>query len=230
MKPRLGILSFSVIADDPRVRKQGDLLADAGWEVVGIGLPGHRSHLPAWRYMTIGEEVAAATRNGATARLLWGRIWRRVARALRTACFAITPSYSEQLYWTMNDKFQRLYELARGEQVDLWLANDWTTLPIVRRLAIEHCVPFGYDTHELAVEEYAERLTWRVIQRPVISAIEATAMREAAFVSCVSEGIARRLAQFYRLAERPLVLRNAPPYQPADFRPTGGHVRVLYHG
>jgi len=257
MKPRVGILSLSVIADDPRVRKQGDLLADSGWEVVGIGLPGHRSHLPVWRYVTI-DEGATATRNNkssdqfqdsssfnapgkAIAALLWmaravavrllrGRMWKRAMVVLRLVRFAIAPGYSERLYWTMNDKFQKLHELARSERVDLWLANDWTTLPIARKLAIEHRVPFAYDTHELAIDEYAQRWTWRFTRRPVIAAIEGAAMREAAFVSCVSEGIARRLAQFYRLAERPLVLRNTPPYRPTDFRPTGERIQVLYHG
>jgi glycosyltransferase involved in cell wall biosynthesis len=257
MKPRVGILSFSVIADDPRVRKQGDLLADAGWEVVGVGLPGHRSHLPTWRYLTTDDRAATAAHNNKTrdqeetpsfnalskaiatmlgmaraaaVRLLQRRMLKRAIGALRLVRFAITPGYSERLYWTMNDKFRSLYDLARGENVDLWLANDWTTLPIARRLAVEHHVPFAYDTHELAVDEYAERLTWRLTRRPVIAAIEGAAMREAAFVSCVSEGIAGRLAQFYRLAERPLVLRNAPPYQSTDFRPTGERIRVLYHG
>jgi glycosyltransferase involved in cell wall biosynthesis len=163
-------------------------------------------------------------------RLLQGRTFKRAVVALRLARFAITPGYSERLYWTMNDKFLTLYELARGEQVDLWLANDWTTLPIARRLAIEHRVPFVYDTHELAVDEYAERLTWRLTRRPVIAAIEGAAMKEAAFVSCVSEGIALRLAEFYRLAECPLVLQNSPLYQSTRFRPTGEHIRVLYHG
>ncbi|MCK7498408.1 MAG: hypothetical protein MZW92_53085 [Comamonadaceae bacterium] len=34
------LISFSVIADDPRVRRQGDALHDAGWKVTAVGLAG----------------------------------------------------------------------------------------------------------------------------------------------------------------------------------------------
>jgi glycosyltransferase involved in cell wall biosynthesis len=64
----------------------------------------------------------------------------------------------------------------------------------------------------------------------VIAAIEGMAAREAAFVTCVSDGIAERLAQFYRLDERPVVVRNTPCFEPVPFRPTGDNIRVLYHG
>jgi glycosyltransferase involved in cell wall biosynthesis len=294
MKRRIGIISLSVIPDDPRVRKQGDLLANAGWDVVGIGLSGHRSYLPPWRCIAI-EENSAITADAeadheplaseaeadyrlraaalltalkdaiygqtvprlaiclkvvqeallltikdpaaalwiarvAVARLSWSGAWLRAARLLRVASGTMTPTSADQLYWTLNNKFRQLYSAARNERVDLWLANDWTSMPIARKLAIEQGVPFAYDTHELAVDEYAERWAWRLLRRPVIAAIEGMAMNEAAFVSCVSEGISRRLREFYRLPNPPLVICNTPSYQSIQFRPTGAQIRVLYHG
>jgi glycosyltransferase involved in cell wall biosynthesis len=142
----------------------------------------------------------------------------------------MAPASADQVYWTLDSRFQLLYSAARNERVELWLANDWTSLPIVRKLAAEQGVPFAYDTHELAVDEYAERWAWRLLRRPVIAAIEGTAMREATSVSCVSDGIARRLVEFYGLSRPPLVIRNTPSYQPIEFRPTGEQIRVLYHG
>jgi glycosyltransferase involved in cell wall biosynthesis len=283
MKRRIGIISLSVIPDDPRVRKQGDLLANAGWEVVGIGLPGHRSYLPAWRCVAVDENSAVAADAEADYRLraaalltalrdalygktaprlaaclkvaeqavlltikdpvaaLWiarvaaarlsrSRAWLRAARLLRAASGTMTPASADHLYWTLNNRFQQLYWAARNERVDLWLANDWTSLPIARKLAVEQSVPFAYDTHELAVDEYAERWAWRLLRRPVIAAIEGMAMKEAAFVSCVSEGISRRLREFYKLPKPPLVICNTPSYQSIQFRPTGAQIRVLYHG
>jgi glycosyltransferase involved in cell wall biosynthesis len=275
MKRRIGIISLSIIPDDPRVRKQGDLLANAGWEVVAIGLPGHRSYLPAWRCVAVDEDLAiaadpdyrlrasalllalrdamngqAASRLGACrkvaahaalltikdpaaalwiARLAAARLFRSLAWLL-AATGTMTPAAAEHMYWTVNVRFRQLYSTARRERVDLWLANDWTSVPIVRRLAVEQGVPFGYDTHELAVDEYAERWGWRLLRRPFIAAIERTALREAAFVSCVSEGIARRLMEFYQLSRAPLVICNTPSYQSIQFRPTGEQIRVLYHG
>lgn len=46
------LLSLSPIADDPRVRSMGDALSAAGWDVVGIGLPGGRATPPAWPVLT----------------------------------------------------------------------------------------------------------------------------------------------------------------------------------
>jgi hypothetical protein len=58
MKRRIGIISLPIVPDDPRVRKQGDLLANAGWGAVAIGLSGHRSYLPDWRCVAVDENLA----------------------------------------------------------------------------------------------------------------------------------------------------------------------------
>ena len=283
-KPRIGLVSFSIIPDDPRVRKQGDLLAKRGWDVVGIGLPGHLSPLPQWRCLVVRDDLAPATladggdlrirasrlltalREALNAQarphpsLLWkvlkeaallvGRdpaaalwvagpiprrllnmiAWLQAGRALRAAGDTVTPEREFRICLRLNRSFQGLYEAARGERVDLWLANDWPTLPIVRKLAAETGVPYAYDTHELAIDEYAERWVWRHVQQPVIAAIERIGIKGAAFVTCVSGGIAERLAEFHGLARRPQVVRNIPPYEPSVFRPTGERISVLYHG
>lgn len=140
------------------------------------------------------------------------------------------PRYANTAYWTLNDRFERLYQLASREQADLWLANDWTALPIVRRLAAEQQVPYAYDTHELAVDEYAQRLLWRLTQRPVIAAIEREGIAGAAVTSCVSQGIANRLYELYRLPQKPLLIRNMPRYEAHPHRPCGETIEVLYHG
>jgi glycosyltransferase involved in cell wall biosynthesis len=69
------ILSLSAIADDPRVRRQGDAFHAAGWRVVGVGLPEARSKSVDWEILdgraapndAPGNAVASAT--AATARL-----------------------------------------------------------------------------------------------------------------------------------------------------------------
>lgn len=283
-KPRIGIISVSAIADDPRVRRQGDLFADAGWEVVAVGLPGANSPAPRWCCLSIAEDppppipansvtdrqlsadlrkaayklvgleerswlhsgfnlaveaVSLSIRHPAVAVRLarsifrsWWRavVVRRANQTVRLVRTATDRAYVETLYWGLNDKFQRLYDLARHESVDMWLANDWTSLPIANRLAREQRVPFAYDTHELAVYEYAQRWSWRLTQRPVIAAIEGGNIKSASFVSCVSAGIGEHLSRFYRLPQSPLVIRNISRYEPIEFRPTGDSISVLYHG
>jgi glycosyltransferase involved in cell wall biosynthesis len=87
-----------------------------------------------------------------------------------------------------------------------------------------------YDTHEFAVEEYAESRKWRLFRRPFVRAIERKFIGQAAVVSTVSPGIARRLDTLYRLQGATLVIRNTPPYEEVPFRETRDHIRVLYHG
>jgi hypothetical protein len=130
----------------------------------------------------------------------------------------------------MNSQFKALHSRAAQHKADIWLANDWTALPIARRLAREQGAALVYDTHELASDEYAERLRWRILHRPVVVGLEREFLREAALVTCVSDGIADRLQQLYGLSERPLVVRNTPGYQEMSFSPTGERIAVLYHG
>jgi glycosyltransferase involved in cell wall biosynthesis len=113
---------------------------------------------------------------------------------------------------------------------DIWLANDWTTLPIAARLAAEKGGHYGYDTHEFAAEEYAERWKWRLLHRPLVCTIERQFIRHAAVVSAVSSGIAQRLDHIYCLKRPTVAIRNTPHYQKTEFRPTGARIRVLYHG
>ncbi|MDP3407500.1 glycosyltransferase [Bosea sp. (in: a-proteobacteria)] len=157
-------------------------------------------------------------------------ILHRARRVKDLVLVHIDPAHAETTYWTLNDRFERLYRIAREHRPDIWLANDWTALPIVRRLAAEQGVPYAYDTHELAVDEYAERLVWRLTQRPVIAAIERAGITGSAVTSCVSQGIADRLHQLYGLREKPLLIRNMPQYEAHPYRPTGERIEVLYHG
>lgn len=266
--PTIGIVALSAIADDPRVRRQGDAFFRAGWNVIGIGLPGARSAAPEWLAADDSHEDAAApgqdvagsavaeTRSGAAARgsgaglgrlktvaraagltpaLRWGfrragQVHRLTNYVLRMQAPRLSPRFAERAYWPLNSRFQALYASAARHDADIWLANDWTALPIGRRLARAQGAGLVYDTHELASDEYADRLRWRVLHRPVVVGLERECLKDAALVTCVSDGIADRLRELYGLAERPTVIRNTPAYQELPLRPTGERIEVLYHG
>ena len=51
-KRKCYLLAWSPIADDPRVRRMGDALADNGWDVAALGLPGALAAPPSWPVMT----------------------------------------------------------------------------------------------------------------------------------------------------------------------------------
>ncbi len=118
-------------------------------------------------------------------------------------------------YWRLSSDVCDLYHMAEHIDADVWLANDWMTLPIAQRLAEENGGIYGYDSHELATEEFAHRLRWRLLKQPL---------------AAVSEEIAGRLRSLYSLPSAPVVIRNTPFFENIPFRPTTAPVRVIYQG
>jgi glycosyltransferase involved in cell wall biosynthesis len=261
---RIGLISVSAIADDPRVRRQGDLFWERGWDVVAVGLSGARSQPPEWLCLDVpatDAETASAAAPGpggeagpvspkppeepaaqpGAALRLWRLLPAPLRRAMRSparsalrladiASVYLRETRATASYWRLNDRYALIYRLARDQKADIWLANDWSALPIVQKLAAEQGVPYAYDTHELAIDEYAQRWRWRVMHRPVIAAVERMGIAGAVATSCVSQGIADRLQQVYGLPQKPLLIRNMPRYQVHPHRPTGETIEVLYHG
>ncbi len=223
---------MSAIADDPRVRRQGDLFHARGWDVVAVGLQGARSTAPDWHCSAIDVPTSHPGAGTESAPPLPVRRLLRLARRSfdLVKVMMVDRRHAHAAYWTIDDRSRRLYAAARAHHPDIWLANDWTALPIARRLAAEQGVPYAYDTHELAVDEYAQHWRWRLTQRPVIAAIERDGIAGAAVTSCVSQGIADRLHTLYTLPKKPLLIRNMPRYEAHPFRPCGGRIAVLYHG
>src|SRR5262245_66277709 len=66
----------------------------------------------------------------------------------------VRPRIATDIYWTCSQNLRDLYDLARTVDADVWLANDWSALPIAARLAVEKGGIYGYDTHEFDVVEY----------------------------------------------------------------------------
>jgi glycosyltransferase involved in cell wall biosynthesis len=222
--PRIGILVMSAIADDPRVRRQGDLFTAAGWFVKGFGIKGARSSEPAWSVYNAPPPLNRSDLRP------FNRAMYRLRLILHSVGVRTGTVNWQKAYWRSDVAFDALYHMAREHRCDVWLANDWTVIPIARRIAEEQGTQFLYDAHELAAEEFSERWRWRLFQRPIVVAIESACIRDAAFVTCVSEGIAESLQRSYRLRDRPTVVRNTPHYQSIEFRPVGEKIEVLYHG
>jgi glycosyltransferase involved in cell wall biosynthesis len=225
--PRIGILVMSAIPDDPRVRRQGDLFTTAGWSVKGFGIEGARSFAPAWSIYNALFTRPPLNRSDLSP---INRALYRLSLILRSVGVRMGTINWQKEYWRRDVAFGALYRAAREHRCDIWLANDWTVIPIARKIAKEQGTRFLYDAHELAAEEYSELWRWRLFQRPIVIAVESACIRDAAFVTCVSDGIAGSLQKNYALSDRPTVVRNTPHYQSIDFRPVGENIEVLYHG
>ena len=226
------LLSLSNIASDPRVRRQGDALFAAGWNVVGLGIRGgSTTDGPRWPVVTgppddtIPKDLLLELRR----RLGRYRILQWVWRLYVSIRVRLRPAYALREYWSRPDP-RRFYAASQALKANVWVANDWIMLPLAARLATEMGGVYAYDSHEFALNEYMERLSWRLIDRPFVRAIEGAFIHEAARISTVSHGISEQLRTHYSLKRTPVVIRNTPPYQPAPFRPTGEMVGVLYHG
>jgi len=222
-RPKIAIVARAAIADDPRPRRQGDAFATAGWDVVGIGLPGGRAPPPDW---PVVDRAAGSSRPqppaaGPAARL---------GRALRYLLVRIIPALAIRFYRSLSPESAHLYACGRTVRAAIWLANDWDTLPVAARLAAEQGGVYGYDANELAGEEFSDRRRWRLFNRPFVRAIEAGFIGTAAVVSAESPGIAAQLTEVHRLPRPALAIRNTPSYEAHRARPTGPIIEVLYHG
>ncbi|MCB8820155.1 glycosyltransferase [Microvirga rosea] len=332
-KPTVCFVSFSPIADDARVRRHGDALHEEGWSVVAVGLPGAKSHPPAWAVIDRVEEAAsgadeidlagtqlpeviseeaveiprplspsrqhlarrvakfaywrsrwvvgrvvgppvrkarstagafkgavkgsvapgtttgrfarAAMRRATTAadilqmsslraagvsRILPNvRTWREFIPYIRLLRAHVDREHALKIYWSW-PSMQEMYEKARQVDADLWVANDWSTLPIIARIVEEKGGTYFYDSHEFATEEYPNNPHWVAFTKPIAKAVEEKFIRGSKRRFSVSPGIAKALNELYALNPPCEVLRNMPLRQDPTFRPTGDVVRVLYHG
>lgn len=212
---RVCLLSLTVIEDDPRVRRQGDALAAAGHDVVALGLPGARSPAPDWPVHHVAGRRRSRTADAALA-----------ARALAGS---IASPAAGRLYWSTGFA-RRFLGAAEAAAADVYHANDWWVLPVAQRAAQRVGGRFVYDTHEFAVEEHAGRALWRLCFPRFIHALEAGALPAAGFVTTVSDGIADRLVDRYRLPHRPTVIRNVcDAVAVEDHEPVPPYT-VLYQG
>jgi hypothetical protein len=234
-RPAICILALSRIGDDPRARRQGDAFWDAGWQVFGVGLPGGVSPAPAWLVGQQGDDAAETADYRCNARCsrksdLFGFWAARIRDGADLLAARLGGRVACRSYWRLSADARDIYHRASQIKADVWLANDWTMLPVASRLAKERGGFYGYDTHELATDEFADRLRWRFWKRPLVRAIERRSIGGAAVVSVVSEGIAKRLQDLYSLPRLPAVIRNTPIFEGTSFRPTTAQIRVIYQG
>jgi glycosyltransferase involved in cell wall biosynthesis len=229
--PRVALFSLSAIADDPRVRKQGDALASQGFEVVGFGLSGAISPPPAWRIVTVDDAAVSAGQGFARSmEVASSVIPGRVRNAFWLLLARLGPSHAERAYWRLKPVFGVMADLAGAERWNLIIANDWPALGAALKVARQQKAAVLYDTHEFATDEYNQRGLWRFFYQPFLRIFESWGAGQANAVSCVSDGIADALQQVHGLATRPVVIRNIPQSFPIEPTPARQETRVLYHG
>jgi glycosyltransferase involved in cell wall biosynthesis len=215
----VGILAATPIADDPRVRRQIRMFQSAGWRVRAYGLSGGKSAIDFDGLFVPPQPNTAASRIREKIRLASLSTIARISDATTCALYRLTDHFSRAV--TAD---------AHRFAPDLWIANDWNTLPAAARLAQRTGAALLYDSHEFALEEFRESWKWRWFVRPLVAAVEGRYIRDAALVTTVSASIGDALRRAYDLDVTPLTVRNIPYFERHAPAPSSGTIKVLYHG
>ncbi len=212
-RPRLTILSLSVIHRDSRVLRQIDFAARRyDITVVGWGhLDRERPHVtmrPVQRVILPPPQRALQA-----ARMLGGRL---------------TPRAFEQWYWAKPDHHQALQAVI-ASQPDLIHANEAIGLPIAIEAARQTGAKVLFDAHEYSPDHRANSLWWRILAQPLYTHLIHRYAPQADAMITVEAHIARR---YEKELGRPVgVIRNIPSYQALPFRPVDPHrIRLIHHG
>jgi glycosyltransferase involved in cell wall biosynthesis len=234
-------MSYSVIQNDVRVRKWANTLFTAGYSVTTIGLakPGTDRELP-WNHIQISLSQRISVKLG------WPRIRDRLLHhhldglritqsivniITRAVVLRLFPSaWSKTFYHIfpeMNEFKERIIEHGPS---DLWIANDWNTLPLAVYAQDQYGGKIIYDSHEYAVGQFQSQRSWRIFTKPLVQAVESQLIGKFDQVSSVSEGICNLLFNSYALNVPVRCIRNLPPYQVCPFRKTSETIQVLYQG
>ena len=217
---RVCLLTRSWVADDARVRRHGDALVEAGYDVVAVGYRGARAAGPSWHVVETDPAPPPSPRRKLS------RSWPALVSRLGTgpALKAFWRSTEGRAFWAG----------ASEVKADLYVAHDWPTLPVAERLARENGGRYVYDSREYGRGEFVQRRTWAVLFPGYVSLIEREYVPGAAAVYTVGDGIAELLRRDLDLPRRPAIVRNVPRFQPLDSsaarRATSTPIRLLYHG
>ena len=211
---RIAILAYTEIASDHRVRRTADALFAAGHDVTVIGF-GQAPADAGWRF----EGLPASK----------SRHHQRLGILLTQAPANFLPPVAPYLHGFLGH-----HRVAREKLIalrpDIIHANDWNSLPAATAAKRATGARLVYDSHELAVEEHADNLRWRLVAQRSTMATERHFIHDADAVITVSDGISHALASRYDLNVVPTVLRNTPRYQYVSPVPLSSPKRLLFHG
>jgi glycosyltransferase involved in cell wall biosynthesis len=212
-RPKLCILSFSIIHRDSRVLREIEYgVRDYDVTVVGWGrLDRERPHVT---MMPVPQPaLSPALRVAQVSRMLGGRL---------------TPGLYEQWYWAMPGHRQALEAVLKARP-DIIHANDAMSLPVAIRAAQQTGAKVLFDAHEYSPGQRTNSLKRRVMVQPFLVYLIRQYAPLADAMITVEESIARRYEDEFGL--QAAVIRNAPPYQQLPFHPTRpDHIQLIHHG
>jgi len=198
------IISFSNLADDPRVNRQIRELAGR-YRVTALGFsdPG-----------VDGVECIVVPH---APRSMVGKI---------LGAMLLKLNMFEAFYWTSSDVV-RAHRALASQEFDLIIANDVNTLPLACRIASRQGVVL--DSHEYSPREFEDRPVWRFLFQDYSEYLCRQYLSSADAMFTVCDAIAEEYRKNYGVDPRVLV--NAPPYHElAPGQTDSETVHMIYHG
>ena len=206
--PELLIVSFSRIADDPRVRRQIDFLRDeARITVAGYGT----LDLPGIRFVPLQPPVLNPT-----------------AERLRRYTLLFARRY--EAFYRGLPQVRQAWETLKEAAPHVILANDIDALPLAVRLAERTDAGVFFDAHEYAPLEFEDRLGFRLTWKPFRTYLCRTYIPRVDAMTTVNRSLAERYEA--ETGVRPEIVTNAPPCRPLQPQPMAddGTIRLVHHG
>jgi hypothetical protein len=198
------IISFSNLANDPRVHRQIVLLS-AKYRVLAAGTA--PSKVEGVEYIPIPQIP-------------------RPFHAKALGALHLKLGQNDRYYWA-DRRVQACLAALANVRADIIIANDLVTLPLA--LALAHGAKVVFDAHEYAPREYEDRLRWRFFFQKYNDQLCRAYLPKADAMFTVCQSIADEYRSNYGVA--PIVITNAPPYHDLVPRPTAdGRVRIVHHG
>lgn len=211
----VAVLSFSRIARDRRVLRQCALLAEMGQTPAVIA------------YADEGETIAYPLRRWPVPR---PTVRHRLTTLARQVPAHLGLAAARAGFWVEPRHRWALAELEELRPA-LVIANDWPALVVAAAYKARSGVRLHYDSHEFATLEFDESPYWRLVYKPMVTALEGANIGAADSVSTVGPGLAEALQRRYGLPAMPLVIRSVPEQGVVSRRSTcEWPMQVLFHG
>ncbi|HEY3415973.1 MAG TPA: hypothetical protein VGM23_03720, partial [Armatimonadota bacterium] len=241
------ILSFSPVARDARVLRQIKYLAPHyRLTVIGQGerpnftsaetVEWHAIETPTRSHLPHSSSLAGIVRyniDKAVRLCREGRFWSVLAGRLLPILLSLQLGklfhfLYDQWYWSI-PLHQLAYERASSCECDLFLANDWNTLPLAVECAKKRQAHVVLDLHEYAPLEFEDIPAWRRLYTPAIIYF----LKKYAPAIAASITIAAPIADRYRreFPLDPIVVHNVPEYSVFSSRLVDPEqVQLIHHG
>lgn len=210
---RVCVVAMSDVTTDPRPRRNADLLQQHGVDVVAVGYPPRQP--PPWPYVSVNPPA-------------WSRR-KKIGHAARLAAGRMSSGLAQRAFWR-SPGTDALARAVNSVDADLYVSHDLYALPLVADAAARRGSRYAYDAREFYSLQHADRWLWRLLWPRYATALEQRYVRDAEWVSAVSEGLAAWLSDKYGLRP-PAVVRSIPALRllPVDHSPSTCWT-VLFHG